>query len=197
MATTENSRSSLQEQGNADPASPQAVKSMSSDEILYRWRGMLRELSAALVAVQEAAGAQAKARGRTSSSTFGCIGVNTATGNGSSSSSSSVFQRLEELTGRSKQLLGTALVLNPGEDAANLARAGCLGLQETASQLLPKYSVWVHAMHDSVVGGGRAACKHSVVECDMEPAALLAVCLPRCSSIGQLPAAVLHAARIA
>jgi hypothetical protein len=121
VATTDNSRSSLQERNAADPASPQAVKSMSGDEILHRWRGMLRELGAALVAVQEAAGVQAKTRGATSSNAFGRAGVTTAMGSSSSNSRSiSVFERLEHLTARSKQLLGTALVLNPGEDAAKV-----------------------------------------------------------------------------
>jgi hypothetical protein len=171
VATTDNSQSSLQERNYADPASPQAVKSMSGDEILHRWRGLLRELGAALVAAQEAAGARVEARGMTSSSACGGPGVTTAMGSGSSNnSSSSAFERLEELTARSKQLLGTALVLNPGEDATNLSTAVCLGLQEAMSPLL---CVQVHVCEEEC----RTACEHCVVKCDMELAALLWVWL--------------------
>jgi hypothetical protein len=117
VAKPQNGSSSLQELDSADPASPQAVKATSGDEILRKWRGMLSELSPALMAVQNASTAQAQASGTTSSIKVEFSGE---IWDKCSSSSSSACKQLEELTGRSKQLLGTALVLNPGEAAAGL-----------------------------------------------------------------------------
>jgi hypothetical protein len=101
-ASTQKGSNSLQELAAADPASPQAVKSMSCDEILHKWRSLLGELGAVLVALQDAPAAQND--------------TSVARGD-SSSSSSSACEQLEELTERSKQLLGTAMVLNPGDHA--------------------------------------------------------------------------------
>jgi hypothetical protein len=121
-ANAQEASGSLQEVTAADPASPQAVKSMSCDEILHSWRSLLDKLGSVLVALQGASSAvhaDARITEGTGSSYAGGAGSSAAVHGGcsSSSSSSSAFEQLEELTERSKQLLETAMVLNPGEHA--------------------------------------------------------------------------------
>uniref|UniRef100_A0A383VGL4 Uncharacterized protein n=1 Tax=Tetradesmus obliquus TaxID=3088 RepID=A0A383VGL4_TETOB len=99
---------------------------MSCDENLHKWRGLLGELSAALAALQDAPALHANspgtnAAGRTAAWAPGLSAV--AYGASSrSSSSSSAYEQLEQLTERSKQLLGTAMVLNPGAYCMLLGR---------------------------------------------------------------------------
>lgn len=117
-ASTPGGSSCWQQLSAAEPASAQAVKSMSCDEIFQKWRSLLGELSAALAALQDASAPHASppgtnAAGRTAAWAPSLSAV--ALGARSSSSSSSAYEQLEQLTERSKQPLGTAMVLNPGE----------------------------------------------------------------------------------